>query len=770
MKKLILLCIFTLASLANIAQPTANDLIIHGYVTAGSEGLAQEGYPVNIILENTILQTVFTNNNGWYTATIIGGSQTGPNQTFEVTTEDTCTGNILSQSISNNQGTINEATASFVVCESLVNPCNASFEVVINGNSIYGINQSTGTLLSYTWSIDGVEIFNTENLSFTFPVTGEYVVCLHVVSGTMDPIGCEDTYCQTVNFSQDTTNTGCMSSFTSEISASNPLRALLNGSSSYVGPNASYSWTFGDNSTANTMNAEHTYNQAGTYNVCLIVASGICADTLCSEVYVPGNNTLPCDAEFTWNQTNTNPSNTEALAAFTSAYGPNEESIEHAWLVDGEFRTSSANPSMGFNIPGTYTVCHAIYNTQTACADTSCQIVSFNADTNIVCTAYFTSSISQSNPMRALLSNQSNPGQNTGATYFWDLGDGSTATTFNVEHTYASNGIYYVCLTVSSGDCSNTYCLDVVISSEVPTDFSIGGQVFAGNQLADIGSARLFSIDQTSNAVELIQTASIDSGFYVFNNVASGLYIIKAGLSETSDFYGQYVPTYFGSQFYWVNAETVFVDANGFTYNISLIYAGNPGGNGTVNGDIDDGPYRLSGSSASSASTLVSGADVFVTDFVGNPQRFTVSNLDGTFQINDLAYGTYRLFSDITGMLCVPVEFTLSAETPNVSINLVMGELVLSTSTVSEVVGSNIYPNPASEIARIDLNLNASQTVNMSLVAADGKIVWSSTQVVNSGKQSILIPVSTIAKGFYFLKLNGMNNQVIGVRKLSVIH
>jgi PKD repeat protein len=350
------------------------------------------------------------------------------------------------------------------------------------------------------------------------------------------------------------------------------------------------------------------------------------------------------------------------------------------------------------------------------------------------------------------------------------LGDGSTATTFNVEHTYASNGIYYVCLTVSSGDCSNTYCLDVVISSEVPTDFSIGGQVFAGNQLADIGSARLFSIDQTSNAVELIQTASIDSGFYVFNNVASGLYIIKAGLSETSDFYGQYVPTYFGSQFYWVNAETVFVDANGFTYNISLIYAGNPGGNGTVNGDIDDGPYRLSGSSASSASTLVSGADVFVTDFVGNPQRFTVSNLDGTFQINDLAYGTYRLFSDITGMLCVPVEFTLSAETPNVSINLVMGELVLSTSTVSEVVGSNIYPNPASEIARIDLNLNASQTVNMSLVAADGKIVWSSTQVVNSGKQSILIPVSTIAKGFYFLKLNGMNNQVIGVRKLSVIH
>jgi hypothetical protein len=42
--------------------------------------------------------------------------------------------------------------------------------------------------------------------------------------------------------------------------------------------------------------------------------------------------------------------------------------------------------------------------------------------------------------------------------------------------------------------------------------------------------------------------------------------------------------------------------------------------------------------------------------------------------------------------------------------------------------------------------------------------------MVQSGKQTITIPITNIAKGFYFLKLNGINNHVIGVRKISVSH
>lgn len=53
--------------------------------------------------------------------------------------------------------------------------------------------------------------------------------------------------------------------------------------------------------------------------------------------------------------------------------------------------------------------------------------------------------------------------------YQWDFGDGTTSTLAAPSHTYSSIGLYTVCLTVSSGTCSNTYCetafLDTSIAS-----------------------------------------------------------------------------------------------------------------------------------------------------------------------------------------------------------------------------------------------------------------------------------------------------------------
>lgn len=42
--------------------------------------------------------------------------------------------------------------------------------------------------------------------------------------------------------------------------------------------------------------------------------------------------------------------------------------------------------------------------------------------------------------------------------YNWDFGDGTTSTLSAPSHTYSSVGMYTVCLTVSSGTCSDTYC------------------------------------------------------------------------------------------------------------------------------------------------------------------------------------------------------------------------------------------------------------------------------------------------------------------------
>lgn len=43
-------------------------------------------------------------------------------------------------------------------------------------------------------------------------------------------------------------------------------------------------------------------------------------------------------------------------------------------------------------------------------------------------------------------------------TYFWDFGDGTTSTLASPAHTYSALGNYMICLTISDGVCTDTYC------------------------------------------------------------------------------------------------------------------------------------------------------------------------------------------------------------------------------------------------------------------------------------------------------------------------
>ncbi len=64
-------------------------------------------------------------------------------------------------------------------------------------------------------------------------------------------------------------------------------------------------------------------------------------------------------------------------------------------------------------------------------------------------------------PADATLNNWTIQNYSSGAdslSYFWDFGDGTTSVLSSPTHTYASTGTYTVCLTVSTGSCSDTYC------------------------------------------------------------------------------------------------------------------------------------------------------------------------------------------------------------------------------------------------------------------------------------------------------------------------
>jgi len=49
------------------------------------------------------------------------------------------------------------------------------------------------------------------------------------------------------------------------------------------------------------------------------------------------------------------------------------------------------------------------------------------------------------------------------ATYFWDLGDGTSSTDFDVTHSYELPGVYTVVLTVNDGNCASSYTQEIIV-------------------------------------------------------------------------------------------------------------------------------------------------------------------------------------------------------------------------------------------------------------------------------------------------------------------
>ena len=87
-------------------------------------------------------------------------------------------------------------------------------------------------------------------------------------------------------------------------------------------------------------------------------------------------------------------------------------------------------------------------------------------------------------------------------TYSWDFGDGNTDNTQNPVHTYTSNGIYTVTLTVSDSTCSNTVTQSVNIGGVGIEQLSDGSliRVFP-NPSQDIFNVHFTSKEERLNMV-----------------------------------------------------------------------------------------------------------------------------------------------------------------------------------------------------------------------------------------------------------------------------
>ncbi|MBI3233614.1 MAG: PKD domain-containing protein [Bacteroidetes bacterium] len=242
----------------------------------------------------------------------------------------------------------------------------------------------------------------------------------------------------------------CKASFQFNVSSST---VYFYDSSYTASGNATYKWTFGDGTASTAKNPTHAYNGLGPYTVCLIISDSTCSDTICQSISLGGSGSS-CHAKYS--------DSTSGYDAFFSDLSTGTNSnTRYTWDFGDNTSSTSQNPSHNYVIGGQYYVCLSI--TDSNCSDTYCSYITVGTSGS-ACTAKFIDSAAANN---IIYFNNYSVGSNggTGFTSTWDFGDSTFATGTNLSHTYNSAGTYYVCLTISDSNCSDTYCSTIYVGN-----------------------------------------------------------------------------------------------------------------------------------------------------------------------------------------------------------------------------------------------------------------------------------------------------------------
>lgn len=261
-----------------------------------------------------------------------------------------------------------------------------------------------------------------------------------------------------------------------------------NTSSMSSGTITTYNWNFGDGTTSSLENPSHTFANAGTYSVTLIVGSPHgCYDTTMKLVTVNPQPTVVF---------NFNNSCQFAPISFTENSNIQQGTINQwNWNFGDGTSSSSSNPTHLYSTPGTYSVSLTV-TSNFGCTASQTQLITIydkpvaNYITNQTSACSHTISFINTSS----ISNGSITNNN------WNYGDGNTSTTVNGVNSYVNTGTFNVQLVVtSSNGCTDTVMYPITIS---PLPIA----AFTTNNVC------------LNNITPFNNTSSVTSGFITFTN------------------------------------------------------------------------------------------------------------------------------------------------------------------------------------------------------------------------------------------------------------
>lgn len=394
---------------------------------------------------------------------------------------------------SNSCGSDTSCQVLTVVCP-LPNPGFNTSSNLLSAN----FTNSTQGANAFLWDFGDGNTSSQISPTHTYANPGTYTVCL-ISSNNCG----NDTLCQALTVTCPFPTGGFSST-------ANLLSAVFTNSSS--GAN-SYTWDFGDGNTSSQTNPAHTYANPGTYTVCLISSNSCGSDTLCQPLTV----TCPLPAGGF-----SSTANLLSVSFSNTSTGANN----YSWDFGDGNTSTLQNPVHSYANAGSYTVC--LIGINSCGQDTFCQTLTVSCP--LPQAAFSFTAVNRDLSFTNL--------SNGGTSWLWDFGDGNTSTLQNPTHSYAQDGSYWVCLSLSDSCGSDTLCDSVtvllvgrdlsqnqervqvwpnpskdVVNIRIPFK---GGQTNFSFELFDLRGRFLLRKEGQSNRDLQVSTSHLSEGVYLY--------------------------------------------------------------------------------------------------------------------------------------------------------------------------------------------------------------------------------------------------------------
>jgi PKD repeat protein len=517
-----------------------------------------------------------------------------------------------------------------------------------------------------------------------------------------------------------------------------------------------YKWDFGDGQSGFGQEISHSFDP-GMGSQFLVQLSTFLYDPATGDSCIAFSeqwvylDTIPnCEADFYFI--------TEMLPPLTVQFFDISIGIitDRFWDFGDGSSSIEINPIHIFSGPGNYNVCLTITSDSLGifCTDTYCMEINLQVEIH----AEFTFAL---DTLSGMTRNYYFFDASTGepGSWQWNFGDGNYSSTQNPIHQFAESGTYNVCLQITKsfpngGYQTDNYCQEIM----APSYYDIGGLTFIGNtplnnpvSTGDTGIACLYR--KYENLIIPVDTNYFyELGYYWFTDVREGNHIIKVGLTENSEHFQEFAPAYFPDQLYWENAQTLPVsDSNSYSANVYLPeIPGATAGPGAIYGYIVDLPNP-------SLPDYVAGQPVFLYSSSDELLIFTLSDMMGNFSFGNLAYGTYKLYAEVTGFYTEPVTVTIDQNNP-VYMNALLEISETNTIGIRENIYSGfqtgpVYPNPLTDHLSLDVTTDRDRMLGAIIYNLHGQKMYEDEFMIYSGNTSLTISTDYLEPGLYFITL-----------------